>query len=124
MDIQNVERTVLGQRIFAGDFEAVFTRIRNKPQELFSLNNGESIIGYYNPLVADLVDKFELAVAPEKQDQISRELMDIIREDHPVTFLYPDIKAIVAHRRIRGLKSPFWSDPILNIDFIWIEEEE
>ncbi len=44
--------------------------------------------------------------------------------DAPATFLYPEVLARVAHRRIRGLdRSPYPGDLTWCMDQLWLEEQ-
>jgi hypothetical protein len=46
----------------------------------------------------------------------------MIRSDLPVTFLFPELKVSVAHRRIRGLESPSRANPLFYMEDLWIDE--
>jgi len=46
----------------------------------------------------------------------------MIRSDLPVTFLFPELKVSVAHRRIRGLESPSRGNPLFYMEDLWIDE--
>ena len=59
---------------------------------------------------------------PEEDDRIHRELMAIFQEDVPVTFLFPGVGSVVAHRRVRGLSSPYRADPVECMDELWLED--
>ena len=43
--------------------------------------------------------------------------------EQPITTLYPWTAAFVAHRRLRGLRSPYRADAVVIMDELWIEEE-
>ena len=48
----------------------------------------------------------------------------VFRADPPVTYLYPEAHNVVAHRRIRGLSSPFRADIEMYMYELWIGEPE
>jgi ABC-type transport system substrate-binding protein len=71
-----------------------------------------------------LIRKGNAAMEADERDHIYRELSPIFTADMPVTFLFPGVKTLVAHRRIKGLSSPeSGPDPIYFIEHLWIEEE-
>ena len=49
--------------------------------------------------------------------------MPIFQADLPMTFLDPYVEITVAHRRVRGLSSPYRADPTENMDDLWLEDE-
>ncbi|HUG42388.1 MAG TPA: hypothetical protein VMM12_18125 [Longimicrobiales bacterium] len=57
------------------------------------------------------------------QDRIYLEIVDILRADQPVTFLHWFVVTTVAHRRIRGLSSPWRADPVMFMEDLRIEDE-
>ena len=57
-------------------------------------------------------------------DRIYHRLAVILKEDQPVTFLMPRFITFIAHRRLRGLSSPFHSVPARHMEELWIEEEK
>jgi hypothetical protein len=48
--------------------------------------------------------------------------MPIFRHDVPITLLFPQVQTIIASKRVRGLVSPFRSDPVMSAQYLWIEE--
>ena len=48
----------------------------------------------------------------------------IFQQDVPVTYLLPQIWFNAAHRRVKGLSSPYrvWAET--HMDQLWLEEEE
>ena len=47
----------------------------------------------------------------------------IFQKDHPVTFLRPNLWTYVAHKRVKGLRSPDRANPLLQMRHLWIEED-
>jgi len=79
---------------------------------------------YRNPRVVQLLDQATRNWIPEEDDRIYRQLAQIFRRDMPVTILYPLARFTVAHRRLRGLSSPYWGgDPTAHMDELWLEGE-
>jgi hypothetical protein len=60
---------------------------------------------------------------PDEKDIAFRKLWPIFRTDVPFTFLYPQVRLNIVHRRIRGLKSPNRAYPGRFMEHLWIEEE-
>ena len=50
-------------------------------------------------------------------------MMPILLAEQLITTLYPWSAAFVAHRRLRGLRSPYRADPVVIMGELWIEEE-
>jgi len=42
----------------------------------------------------------------------------------PVTFLWPSVEPVAAHRRIRGLRTPDRVNLFAYIEKLWLEEEQ
>ncbi len=126
MDVQILRGGVISERVRAGEFDAVFYRVSRHWYNLLPNNwFGEgSRIGYHNPeLVRLLRDAADMGPDPEGEDRIYRELWEIFRADLPITFVHTFIFHHVAHRRLRGLSSPWGASPILFMEDLWLEEE-
>lgn len=61
-------------------------------------------------------------MVPAEVDSLYRATWPILRREVPVTFLYPRAVAVVAHRRVRGLRSPYRADPMQFMEELWIED--
>lgn len=118
MDITRLDAGVVDGRRQAGDFDALFGEPR--PEADFG---ADSRIGYRNPRVALLLERAAATVHPGERDAIHREIWPIFRSEVPVTFLYPVVRTTAAHRRVRGLSSPWHDDPLWYADQVWLEEE-
>ncbi len=126
MELQPMDGGVLIQRLESGDFEAVFRFLRFHPTpwlQLVGLGAGAPI-GYRNSRVVELIDRASRTWVPEEEDRIYGELMEIFRADQPVTILNPFVLVTVAHRRLRGLSTPWRSDPVGHMDELWLEEDD
>lgn len=73
-------------------------------------------LGYWNARVVELVNRSNVTADPAEMDRIFAELGGIFREDVPATYLTPFMRASVAHRRIRGLSSPWRTHPFRLMD--------
>ncbi len=57
-----------------------------------------------------------------ERDLIYGRLSSIFQKDLPATFLYPFVATFVAHRRVRGLTSPFRADPVMHMEELWLDD--
>jgi len=123
MDVQLVEGRLVWERMKSGDFQAALAR-----QNLGSavarrqLFGEDSWLGYPNPRIPGLLDALEVSIDPVERDLIYGQLSSIFQEDLPATFLYPFVATIVAHRRVRGLESPFRADPVMHMEELWVDD--
>ncbi len=122
MDIQTLETSVVYERLAAGEFEAAFTLLVSVPMFLQRDFGEGSPLGYRNAEIAELIDQAVETSHPEVQDRIYLEIADILRADQPVTFLHWFVVTTVAHRRIRGLSSPWRADPVMFMEELRIED--
>jgi peptide/nickel transport system substrate-binding protein len=83
----------------------------------------ESVLGYNNSTVVGLLGEAAATLNPDEVDRIYRQLMPVFEEDIPITSLYPDVRTTVAHRRVRGLSSPYRAEPVWHVDDMWLEHE-
>lgn len=117
LDIQVVDGGIVSERRRSGDFEALFSWYNSRnlwfrsPTALFRR-------------LGDLLDSAEVTLHPDMRDDIYVRLASVFRQEVPVTFLFPDVGTWVAHRRVRGLSSPWRVDPLRHMDELWIEEDE
>ena len=124
MEVQLVDGSLVRERMKAGDFQAALTR-----QNLGSavarrqLFGEDSWLGYRNPRIPGLLDTLEVSIDPVERGLIYGQLSSIFQEDLPATLLYPLVGTFVAHRRVRGLKSPYRADPVMHMEELWIEDE-
>ncbi len=123
MELQTLEAGVVRERFYSGEFEAAFTLVRHFPGDLAWEYGADSPIGYVNPEVVELAERAAVSADPDVQDRIHRRLTEIFRADLPVTRLFPYVTTVVAHRRIRGLSSPYRINPVWFMEELWLEEE-
>ena len=124
MGIRILESTLVHERVRAGEFEAAFAPFRHEPRWLKNRFGEDSPIGYTNAEVITLIGRAMLTAEPDEMDSIYRELMEIFRRDVPVTFLHPVVRTFFAHRRLRGLSTPFRADPLRFMEHLWLEDED
>jgi len=115
MEIQVLDRGIVSQRRRSGDFEALFSWYNSR--NLWFRPPTKYFLG-----LAGLLDSALVALDPDVRDRVYGELARVFREEVPVTFLFPDVKTWVAHRRVRGLSSPWWVDPLAHMEHLWLED--
>ncbi len=125
MDIRPVERSVWRELYRSGEFDATIFDVPNVPQWLLDQDFfGEGTkIGYRNPEIVRTLEALTVELDPDGQDSLYARINEMLRRDAPVTFLYPYVEVSVAHRRIRGLRTPDRVNLLEYIDELWIEEE-
>jgi len=120
MEITTLDLFLLHRRYMEGDFDAAIHIFNNFP----GLTWHYSSIGYDNPRIFQLHKSAEITMDLDKLDDIYRELMTIHSEELPLTFLYPNLYGFIARKFIRGLSSPFRTDPVMYMEHLWIEEDK
>ncbi len=123
MDILILDRPAASVRINAGDFEAALWTDGRGHLGHDDLYGEGSPFGYTNPRVIDLIKKAEASMNPDEIDRIYRELWPIFQADLPITGIHPLIITTVAHRRVRGLSTPYRAVAFHSIDELWLENE-
>ena len=125
MEIETLEVRALFARIRRAAFDAVLADVHLRGERGGgSLHFEEdSPIGYVNPEVASRLRRTRSAFDPAEVDRLYRELWPIFQTDLPVTFLHPLVGTTIAHRRVRGLASPNRTDPLSDIEAVWLERE-
>lgn len=116
MDTTTMELGVSVGRQKEGDFDAIF-------RSFMPFGYGWGYGGYQNPEFDRLQKSIFSFTTLEEFDSTARKLWPIFQSDIPWTFLYPTVRFNVAHKRIRGLKSPYRSDPGKYLEHLWIGDE-
>jgi peptide/nickel transport system substrate-binding protein len=122
MEVQVLDPGVVGDRLRSGDFEAVFGGFDvgwYHPQKYLGRDNP---IGYRNPEVVRLTDQAMATADPDELDRIYQALTEIFRADLPLTRLLPWTFPYFAHRRVRGLSTPFHAQPDTYMEDLWLED--
>lgn len=118
MDIRPVERVL--PLVNRGEFEAIIGDfgIGGRAGHQAYLGR-ESLIGYHNPRVAELLDSALVTLDPDALDAIYREIMPLVEADMPMTMLAPQVAFTIAHQRVRGLEDAMY--PEAAIERLWLE---
>ena len=119
MEITTLAFNLVHRRYKAGQFDAVLMVFTNE----LGFTTSYSSIGYDNPRIFQLHESAKATFDLDKRNNIYRELMAIHSQELPLTFLYPVVHNFVARKCIRGLSSPFRSDPVMYMEHLWIEED-
>lgn len=125
MDITTLEPRVAGERARSGEFDAALVGLWSSIDNLVHFFGADSPIGYRNAHVTQLLDAAQNTQNPDEVDEIFRGMMTIFREDLPFTYLVLNVETYVAHRRVKGLSTPFRANPLGygTAEHLWIEEE-
>ncbi|MEO7501732.1 MAG: ABC transporter substrate-binding protein, partial [Gemmatimonadaceae bacterium] len=125
MDIVTLEAEAVLTRVRKGNFDATIGAVNNAltsdggHRDYFG---SRSRIGYHNVRVVALLDSAAAVFDPREVNRYYSELMPVFQAEVPVTFLYPLVRTTVAHRRVRGLSSPYRDDPLWYAGELWLDE--
>ncbi|MEJ2320162.1 MAG: ABC transporter substrate-binding protein [Gemmatimonadales bacterium] len=126
-EIVPLEFATLRERISAGDFQVAIGSLWVSPDDpdagLRVVFGENSVIGWHDERVLELVNGALEASTPAALDSIYRELAPIVQDQQPVTFLSFGTEMYIAHQRVQGLSSPFRANPIWSAGHLWIEEQ-
>lgn len=123
MEILTMDMLAGRDRWRRGEFDAAIVTSLAGEDGHVSLYGKDSLLGYANPRVAELLERAAASMNPEERDSIYRELWPIFQAELPMTSLYPARWTNVVHRRVQGLSSPFREDPLWYAEELWLEEE-
>jgi ABC-type transport system substrate-binding protein len=125
MEIRPVERSVWYDAYRSADFDATIWDVPNVPQWLLDRDFfGEGTrIGYRNPEIVRLLKTLTAELDPTVQDTLYAQINEMLRRDMPVTFLFPYVESIAAHRRIQGVGTSDRANLLAYIADLWIEED-
>ncbi len=124
MDITVLEGRALSNRMRAGEFDAALELVWSEIDDLVRLSGKDSPIGYRNARVTQLLAAAQNTRNPDEMDEIFRGLMTVFGEDMPFTFLVLSVETYVAHRRVKGLSTPFRANPLWSVEHLWLEDED
>lgn len=123
VEVERVGGEGTSPRVKAGNFDAVILHMPLSGEWAGrSFFEGDSPSGYANPRVRSLLGEARETWDPAARDRIFRQLWPIFQADLPVTFLHPLVQRTIAHRRVRGLSSPYRTDPVAHMEELWLEE--
>lgn len=120
MQLQPLDGGALFARYRAGNFEAAVFQVWL--QERFAIE--DTPLAYRNPRLAELLDTLRSVAEPAAVDRTYQQLTEIFRRDVPITFLFPIVHTHVAHSRLKGLNSPFHSEPVYYAEELWLDDSE
>ena len=109
-----------GDRFWAGEVDAAMFRV--SLGAIARAFESDSPVGFDDP---ELIRHWEAANAVWNLEERRHHLnmvMRRFREMFPVTALLPDVQFSVAHRRVKGLRSPDKGDLVEFLSELWIEE--
>jgi len=122
MEIRPTERAAMWEKLRTGDFE-VLVFLDSADPDAQQRNHGRgNTAGYDNPEAFQVIDQLAATADPEELDALYRRLAEIYRIDPPFTRLIPFTRDWFVHRRIRGLSTPFRSQPDTYMETLWVEE--
>lgn len=127
MNVQSLEDAMVLDKLEdwgrGGEFDAAFSRFYNGKYYHVWFFGEQSRINYHNDKLLRLLQAAVNNMEPDAQDRIYSEATEILRDEVPLTFLFPQVETFVAHRRLRGLSSLFRADPLFNMEYLWLEDE-
>lgn len=106
------------QQVIDGNFEAAFDRFIPAQTRWF---DG---MRYENRRMREILTAIEARPDPAGRDSLWRQLWPDFQRDLPLTLLGPQVTTYVAHRRVRGLSTPWAANPYEQAPWLWLEEEE
>jgi peptide/nickel transport system substrate-binding protein len=117
METVTMELSVIVGRTEEGKYDAIF-------RGFMQFSYGWGYGGYDNPEFDRLLRGMFSSTNLEEFDNTARKLWPIFQSDIPWTLLYPRVRFHVAHKRVKGLKSPNRSDPGKFLEHLWIEDKD
>jgi peptide/nickel transport system substrate-binding protein len=118
VQLQPIDGGALFERYKNGDFEAAIFQVWLQERFL----QEDTPLAYHNPRLAELVDIVRFTADPVQVDRAYREVTRIFRTDVPISLLFPIVHTTVSHRRVRGLSSPWRSEPVWHMEDLWLQE--
>ena len=84
----------------------------------------EAYVGFEDQEIRDHFLAADAAWDPEMRRRHFMAGLELVRERLPVTILFPMVEASIAHRRVKGLRSPDRVDPTAWAHELWIERDQ
>lgn len=122
MTVHSLPYETIRAEMKTGHFEAALIAIANFAAVLERDFGKDSPIGFKNPEVAKLIDRLSATADPDAEDQIYRKITEIFRAEIPATYISPIVDPVFAHRRLRGLSSPWRAEPVRYMEDLWLED--
>lgn len=120
--IELADPGVLRERANAGEFDAILGEVLTAPSPLAWEFGTDSYLGYHDDRVAELIARAGASIDPDATDSIYADLGAILREDLPMTALFPDYEMHVVRSRVRGLSSPWRAVPLRHMDEVLYDD--
>ncbi len=124
MDIQPLDGIALRDRLRSGNYDAALTRSALPEIWLPVVFGPKGHLGYRNPELIALIERLSRTADPVRRDEIHSAMTRIFQADVPVTFLLPEVWTAFANRRIKGLSSPWRTDPVMFMEYLWLEDRD
>lgn len=124
MEIETVEQIIARKMMEENDFDAVLGKFFHSENELQIAKDffGEqSVLGYKNKRLANLIDGIEATGDIHKIDSLYKETSLVFQQDFPVTFILPAIETHIVPQNLKGLKNGYKADPVWFLESLWIE---
>jgi peptide/nickel transport system substrate-binding protein len=121
------------QRISASEFQAavrVFPNGASHHQGFFSTDApafGAEVpfaVSLHSAEADTLLHRAVISMDAAEKDRTYERLSEIVREQMPITYLFPKVGFVGAHRRIKGLESPFRVAVLWRMGELWIEDSD
>jgi peptide/nickel transport system substrate-binding protein len=126
MEIDLMDWRVGIPRVRAGDFEAAIAyfwgMIPERERGLIPMFGEESLLGWRNPEVIELVHRLATLTDPREVDDVYTQLQLHFLRDVPYTYLTLAVETYVAHRRVKGLSTPFRANAYWYVEHLWIDD--
>lgn len=123
MEIAQLDRSIVRERVRDGDYEAAITQFGGwMPRYLKPLFGRETAFGENNPDAVELLDRLPDLAVPEEIDAVFSQLQPIFLRELPFTFLTLDVETFAAHRKVGGLSTPFRARATWHAEDLWIDE--
>ncbi len=127
MEIELMASSVALQRVRGGEFEAAISLVWGmKPTPelgLIHLFGRESVLGWRNPEVIRLTSRLATLTDPREIDAVFAQLQPHFLRDVPYTYLTLAVETYVAHRKVKGLSTPFRASVYWDVEHLWIDDE-
>ncbi len=124
MNIETMERNIIGQRIKKNEFQAMISRFSNMTRDVVRLKtyfSKNSIIGFYNKELDSLLNVMEQTGNPKEIDNLYKQMAPIFEKEIPITFLLPQVQTHIVNSKIKGLNNLYKAEPVSSLESLWIE---
>jgi peptide/nickel transport system substrate-binding protein len=133
MEVRVLAGDVVNQRITASEFQAavrIFPNSARHHQGFFSTDvpafgsDAPFAVSLHSAEADTLLHRAVTSMDADEKDRTYERLSEIVREQMPITYLFPKVGFVGAHRRIKGLESPFRVAVLWRMGELWIEDSD